>query len=251
MASILGKKIAGGAMTIVLDVKCGNGAFMPDFKSATKLANALKRTGEGCGLTVKIAITDMDRPLGAAVGNLIEVQEAIRTLFGGGNARFMALCLDLSAICLKAASVVGTVAVGRERAINAIESGAAAAKADQWIRAQGSTLDLDGILALPLAPETVVCRASAKGCIEAIDAAEIGRSVIDLGGGRHRVEDEIDGSVGVELHAEVGQVVVRHTPLFTVHARTRAEATSAAFRCQHAFRFGGMALAKNTILKTL
>ena len=212
VASILSKKIAGGAETVVLDVKCGSGAFMRTLPEARELARWLRTVGERCGLRVRCAITDMAAPLGAAVGNALEVREAWDVLSGAELtppvARFRDLCLDLAGLALRTAGV--------ERDPQAaLAAGAAAERFTQWARAQGATA---GPESLPAAPVVRPLLAERDGWVAGIDAATVGQTVVDLGGGRKTKTDAIDPSVGVVLRVGVGSRVSAGDVLAEVHA---------------------------------
>ncbi|RYG38095.1 thymidine phosphorylase [bacterium] len=199
-SSILSKKIAGGAETVVMDVKTGSGAYMQTFPESHELAQWLVRIGERCGLRVRAAITDMDQPLGSAVGNTIEVEEA-RSLLRGDElappvARFRALCLDLARLTLSAVgSSVDPEAV--------LESGAAWDRFRDWISAQGG----DPEQKFEDAPVRMTVKAERAGILARLDARTVGEAVVDLGGGRQHKEDTIDLRVGVMVRKNVGDSV--------------------------------------------
>lgn len=203
VSSILSKKIAGGAETVVLDVKCGSGAFMKTMPEAQALAQALVETAKLCGLDLHLSITDMDQPLGRAVGNALEVKEAIRVLQGNETGRFRDLCLHF------AGKTLAAVGKGSEEdALRALESGAALEKAKQWFEAQGADLSVfesEDWCTNPVVTE--ILHEGGSGWVERIDAEAIGQAVLDMGGGRKRKSDEIDPSVGIVMHVEVGDRV--------------------------------------------
>ena len=219
VSSILSKKMAGGADTIVIDVKCGSGAFMTRMDEATKLAKLLVTTGDLCGLKVRTSISDMSQPLGSAVGNALEVEEAFAVLageaFAAPTARFRELCLHYAAETLVASGKYATEPEARQIAENALSSGHALRKAHEWIEAQGGDPDLSH---LPQAQSVVpLYHEGPSGWVSKVDAETVGRAVIDLGGGRHRKEDDIDLSVGVKLHVQVGQKIETGDLLAEVH----------------------------------
>jgi pyrimidine-nucleoside phosphorylase len=231
VSSILSKKLAGGAETVVLDVKCGRGAFMGNLDEASVLADALTRTAGRCGLNIRIAITDMDQPLGSAIGNALEVREAIRVL-QGEESRFYRHCVQLAGLTLEASGLVGTRGDGMVMAMEAIASGRALDKAREWFQAQGASGD---VCADPdLLPSSPVVKTATNGdrtgWISDIDAAAIGLAVIDLGGGRRRKEDTINPSVGIELQVEVGSPVVPGQAMMIIHAADEASAELATHR---------------------
>lgn len=236
VSSILSKKIAGGAETIVLDVKCGSGAFMKTTQEARALAAALADTGKRLGLNVRIAITDMREPLGSTIGNALEIREAIEILTGStrneASSRFRDLCVRLAAHTLEA--------VGRTDAEAAVEAvltdGSAAARAAAWFRAQGGPDSLEATLKrLPTAPVVREVSAGSSGWVTAIGAETIGHAVVELGGGRKRKEDAIDPSVGVESFVRIGSRVEKGQPLFAVHAVDEDAATRASGRVATAY----------------
>lgn len=200
VSSILSKKIAGGAETIVLDVKCGSGAFMKDLAQAVALARALMETGKRCGLSVHASVTDMDVPLGRAIGNALEIREAIETLEGSPG-RFRDLCLALAGETLAACGSAGSFEEGVAKAREALDSGTARRKLDEWFSAQGARLPIE----LPTAKKIVQVRSLQQGgWVARIDAGMIGQLVLEMGGGRHSKEDEIDPRVGIWIHRHVG-----------------------------------------------
>lgn len=212
VASILSKKIAGGAETVVLDVKCGSGAFMPDLAAARELAGALKDVGERAGLTVRTAITDMDTPLGGACGNAIEVAEAVAVLreenLSPVVARFRDLCVDLADVALEA--------VGRPpEAAARLADGSAWERAVRWIAAQGG--DLERFAPEP-APVVRHVLAPEDGTIARIDARAVGEAVVALGGGRRRKSDPVDPRVGVTVLRGVGERVSRGEPVLEIRS---------------------------------
>ena len=214
VSSILSKKIAGGAETVVLDVKCGAGAFMRTLDEARELARWLRAIGERCGLRVRCAITDMGTPLGAAVGNALEVREAWDVLSNAPLsppvARFRDLCLDLAGLALEAAG-----AGDRAKAEAALSSGKAAERFQAWLRAQGATGSVDD---LPRAPFVRAVLAERNGWVASLDAETVGRVVVDLGGGRKTKADAIDPRVGVVVRAGVGQRVEKGEAILDIHA---------------------------------
>lgn len=252
VASILSKKVAVGAETIVLDVKCGSGAFMRDFEQARRLAEALKDTGSRLGLTLRAAVTDMDSPLGRCVGNALEVKEALATLKGEGQGRFLELVREFGAIALEASGLVPNAEAGRAAVDRALASGKAAEKARQWIEAQGGDPRvLDDFSLLPQAPFRAEIAADRDGWVERIDAGAVGESALSLGAGRKAKEDPVDLAAGVELHVDVGQAVAQGQPLATVHGPSEALARAEATRLQAAFRIADAAPQPQPLVKAV
>ena len=238
VSSILSKKIAGGAECIVLDVKCGSGAFMKTLDEAKELAQLLVDTADLAGLPTRALVTDMSQPLGVAVGNALEVAEAIEILQGRGNARLRTLCLELASLTLEASGLVFSRTEGLERASAALFEGLALDKARLWFKAQGCEYDiLDVVAALPRAPVQVEILSDAAGYLAAPDAEQVGRAVVDLGGGRKRKEDLIDPSVGVECLVHVGEKVEAGKPVVRIHARDAVSAERARDALIEAIRF--------------
>jgi pyrimidine-nucleoside phosphorylase len=228
VSSILSKKIAGGAETVVLDVKAGSGAFMPTAEAAEKLAGALVATGQLAGLRVEAAITDMSQPLGRAIGNALEVEEARDLLrgkaTGATTARLRELCLHLAGLTLWACGNASSTETGRETAERALASGAAAERARLWFEAQGADFEVR----LPQAPVRREILAEVDGWIGEIDARAVGESAVRLGAGRASKEDAVDPRVGLEIHAPVGARVRRGEPLATIHAASHSAAEETA-----------------------
>lgn len=243
-SSIMSKKIAAGAHAIVLDVKVGQGAFMETLPAAIELAELMVQIGRRLGRRVVALIGDMSQPLGLAVGNALEVVEAIETLHGRGPADFRQHCVDVAAEMLLIASIEAPtpadVAAAKERAAATLDDGRAWAKFRQWIAAQGGDLAaVDEPERLSRAPLTAPLRAPVNGYVAAIDAREVGYTVVDLGGGRAKKGDPIDPAVGVVLEpsGKVGAQVRVGEPLLWVHARTADALAAALARLGRAYRF--------------
>ena len=253
VSSILSKKLAGGAETIVLDVKCGAGAFMRNLEEARELAAALSRTAKLCGLKIRIAITDMDQPLGSAIGNAVEVREALRVL-EGEQSRFAHLCVELAGLTLEASGLQPNREAGEAAAKLAISNGEAKRKAQAWFSAQGATID---VFADPNAMGESPIQKRVQfdgqlGWVSHIDAQEVGRVVVDLGGGRKTKDDAIDHSVGLELSVEVGSKIALGQNLFTVHALSDSAADEAISRVRNAISISTAEVAhREPILETL
>jgi pyrimidine-nucleoside phosphorylase len=253
VSSILSKKLAGGAETVVLDVKCGKGAFMHSFRQASDLAEALQKTAIRCGLNVRIAISDMDQPLGSAVGNCLEVLEAIRVL-KGEKSRFAEHCFDLAGLTLAASGLAETAEVGVLSARAAIESGAAAKKAQEWFSAQGAQIDVvEYPEALRLSPISRTLKWDGpSGWVSGIDAYTVGHAVVLLGGGRQKKDDEIDTGVGVELNLEVGSKIEAGDKILTIYAKDEASAEVAETVIRPAISVSDSEVRRwNPILRTL
>jgi pyrimidine-nucleoside phosphorylase len=234
-SSIMSKKLAAGAQAMVLDVKVGDGAFMKTIEDARILAEQMVDLGRRADRQVVCLLTDMDQPLGAAVGNALEVREAVETIVGEGPPDLTELVLDASARLL-ALSDLGIDAVeGRERAQRAITDGSAREAYERWVRAQGGDPDLD---ALPRAPVVREVVASRSGVVSRLSALTIGVASLELGGGRRTKEDDIDHAVGVVCSAKRGQTVEAGQVLADVHARDDASAEAASAAVLAAYEIG-------------
>ena len=244
-ASIMSKKLAAGAQAIVLDVKVGDGAFMKTIEDARRLAETMIAIGRRAGREVTCLLTDMDQPLGAAVGNALEVREARDTIRGHGPPDFTELVLDASSRLLAYSDLEIDEAEGRRRAESVVADGSADVTWRRWIEAQGGTADED---ALPVAPIVHRVDAPADGVVVSLSAIGIGNAAVHLGAGRRTKEDEIDHAVGVVLHAKRGTRVEAGQTLADVHARTEADAAGAAVEVLAAYGFGQVAPPERPVL---
>ena len=215
-ASIMSKKIAAGAQAVVLDVKVGDGAFMKTLDAARELAEAMRGLGERAGLEVVCELTDMDQPLGAAVGNALEVREALATLRGEGPPDLTELVLESTGHLLALSDLGVDHDEGRRRAEQAIGDGSAVAAYERWVRAQGGD---PAEAALPVAPVVVEAKAGEGGYVASLSAVRIGLAALHLGAGRQAKGDEIDHSVGVVCRAKRGDRVEPGDVLAEIHAR--------------------------------
>ena len=218
VASIMSKKIAGGAQGIVIDVKTGAGAFLPEMEASRKLAQALVSIGSKLGRKMAALITDMSQPLGRMVGNSLEVCEAIDTLQGEGPEDLASLCCELGAELL----VFAGTAEDRDTAVSSLkgllQDGSAFAKLVELVSEQGgNTAALEDGSLLPRASRRVEARAEKTGTIEALDALAIGRAANLLGAGRQTAEDDIDPAVGIELLKKIGDSVTSQEAVALLH----------------------------------
>lgn len=235
-SSVMSKKIAGGSDAIVLDVKTGRGAFMKTVNSARELATTMVGIGAQVGRRAAAVISDMDQPLGLAVGNALEVREAIDTLRGEGPADLRELCLVLGAQMLVLAGRTRTPEDGRAALERALQRGEALAKFREMVAAQGGDPGVvDDPARLPKAPVVVPVPAPADGYVAAIDAEAIGLAAMALGAGRATKDDVIDPAVGVVLRAKVGEAVRRGDPLADIHAGHRERTADVAARVATAY----------------
>ena len=213
-ASIMSKKVAAGASRLLLDVKVGEGALLPDPDAARRLAGLMVRLGRDHDIDTRALLSNMSEPLGAAVGDALEVAEALDTLRGHGRA-------DITELCVHQATVLaGDEAVVRR----ALDSGAAYECYQRWVAAQGG----DPEAPLPRAPLVIEVPAPRSGVVQRCHARSIGEQVMRLGAGRATKEDSVDHAVGVLVHRKRGDHVEAGEPLATVHARGEADLDAVA-----------------------
>ena len=218
-ASIMSKKLAEGLDGLVLDVKVGGGAFMKGIEDARRLARAMVGVGAARGIAVTAVLSAMDRPLGRAIGNALEVREAVACLAGGGPAPFRALCVELAAEMALAGRLVSSLEDGRSRAEAALAGGGGLERFERLVAAQGGKLDTRrSSLGLPVAPLQQTVSADREGWVSGIDPLALGYGLISLGGGRTRQDDEVDPRVGFVMEVEVGARVAPGDPIAVVHA---------------------------------
>jgi pyrimidine-nucleoside phosphorylase len=221
-ASIMSKKIAEGIDALVLDVKCGRGAFMKTPDEARALAESLVRIGQSAGVQTQAVITGMNWPMGFAVGNANEVIECIEVLKGRGRADLVANALDLSKRMLVLAGIARDRADAAAMCRSALDSGRALERLRSIIERQGGNPRvIDDYNLMPQAPEEHTIRAERDGFLSALDAGLIGRASVALGGGRDQVDDEIDPGVGIMLPATVGDPVRKGDALLRVRYRSK------------------------------
>lgn len=222
-SSIMCKKIAGGAQAMVLDVKTGTGAFMQTLEDARSLAVAMTAIGKLAGRQVRTVISDMNQPLGEAVGNVLEVREAIDALRGGSPDDFREHGLHMSAEMLVLGQKARDIAEGRALAERAIAEGRAFEKFCQLVRAQGGDVSyVDDPDKMAKASMVEVVPAPKSGWIQQIHAGEVGEAAVSLGAGRARKGEPVDHAVGFIIHRKVGERVEAGQPLFTIHANNAA-----------------------------
>jgi len=242
-ASIMSKKLAEGIDALVLDVKTGSGAFMKSEKDAVFLAELMVETGQRLGKRVSALITDMDQPLGCAVGNALEVAECIDVLNGHGPDDLRELSLVLSASMFLLGKRVRSVAEGRELAEQMISSGKARDKFREMIRLQGgnaAVLDDPGLL--PQAKQRAEVKSPASGFVTAIMCEQIGTAGVLLGGGRARKEDSVDPAVGIIVHKKVGDRVSAGEALCTIYYNSVERLASAAPMIEKSYTIAATAL---------
>jgi pyrimidine-nucleoside phosphorylase len=234
-SSIMSKKIAAGADAIVLDVKVGDGAFMKSLDDARALAEAMRELGRRAGRRVVCVLTDMDQPLGSAVGNALEIRETLATLRGDGPADFTELVLDTAAHLLHLSDLEVDAAEGRARAEASVRDGSALEAYERWIRAQGGDPRED---ALDTAPTIREVTATADGHVERVSAIAIGTAALHLGAGRRTKDDSIDHAVGIRVLKKRGDAVVVGEPLAEAHARDANAADEAVSAVRSAYEIG-------------
>lgn len=218
-SSILSKKIAGGARTIVLDVKTGDGAFMKDVAAAQELSEALMSVGRALGREVVTVLSRMDEPLSPAVGNALEVRHAIDVLAGRVRGPVYELSIHLAAVAGHAADASLSIDDWRERAVNHLQDGSALESLRRLIEAQGGDPRVVGDTdLLGWAEHTDTLRAAATGYVHSISARGIGEAAKLLGAGRATLDDDIDPLAGITLYVRVGSPVEQGEPLATLHA---------------------------------
>jgi len=248
-ASIMSKKIAAGADAIVLDVKVGDGAFMKTIEDARELAQMMLELGRHAGREVVCVLTDMDQPLGYAVGNALEIRETIATLRGEGPPDFTELVLGASAHLLALSDLEIGEEEGRARAAASVQDGTALAMYERWITAQGGD---PAEAALPTAPVVREVLAPAGGYVQAIGATDIGMAALRLGAGRQTKDDTIDHAVGIRCLSKRGDALTTSDVLAEVHARDDASAQQAEAEVLAAYEFGDEAPpARPIVLETI
>ncbi|MDE6892338.1 MAG: pyrimidine-nucleoside phosphorylase [Lachnospiraceae bacterium] len=238
-SSIMSKKLAAGADAIVLDVKTGSGAFMKKEKDAFALAEEMVQLGKNAGRNTAAVVSDMDQPLGYAVGNALEVREAIETLKGKGPKDFTELCLTLGSYMLLMGGKARTEDEGREMLKRAISSGEALSKLAQFVKAQGGSEKMVYEPALlPKAKRQEPVLAEEEGYVEKIVCDEVGICSLMLGGGRETKESVIDLSVGIVLEKKVGDKVNAGDVLAWLHANDSEKLKAAKERLLSAYTIG-------------
>jgi pyrimidine-nucleoside phosphorylase len=244
-ASIMSKKIAGGADAIVLDVKVGDGAFMRTLDTARELAETMLELGRRAGREMVCVLTDMDQPLGFAVGNALEIREALDTVRGAGPPDLTDLVLESCAHLLALSDLEVAEVEGRTLAERAIANGSAEAVWERWITAQGGD---PSEAALPVAPVIREVAAPRDGIVSRLSATKIGRGAMHLGAGRMAKDDEIDHATGVVCRAKRGDTVAAGDVVAEVHARDDAAAGNAAEEVLAAYEIGDEAPAAHGIV---
>ena len=237
-SSIMSKKLAGGADAIVLDVKVGDGAFMKTLDDARILAEQMVDLGRRAEREVVCLLTDMDQPLGRAVGHALEIREAVETITGHGPDDFVELVLEACARLLALSDLEIDLEEGRRRAEGAVADGSALHAYERWIRAQGGDPDLAGLVRAPVVREV---SASRDGVVTQLRALDVGVAALELGGGRRAKDDSIDHAVGVLCHVKRGESVRKGHLLADVHARDEDSAARGVEAVLAAYELGDSA----------
>ena len=250
VSSIMSKKLASGGDIIVLDVKCGSGSFMKTKEEAEVLAKQLVRVGKAAGKKTAAVITDMDEPLGNAVGNALEVKEAIAVLKGEKKGDLYELCMTLGSLMLVSAEKAASLEDARKMLEKTISDGSALKKLAEMVEAQGG----DGRYVydtslLPGAEFTLEVPAPCNGYVKHIEADDIGLASMHLGGGRATKEDTIDLSVGIVINRKVGDHVSEGESIATVHANYRNKAHDAAEAVLRAYEFSEEKTVREPLIK--
>lgn len=247
-ASILSKKLAGGLQGLAMDVKCGNGAFMPTLPEARKLANSIAKVATGAGLPTTALITDMDRPLADTAGNAVEVAYAIDFLTGvRREPRMLEVVMALSTEMLLLGKLARSKTAARSQLQAALDSGAAAEKFDKMVARLGGPSNFidEPWKHMEKAALQQAVMPKKPGAVTSIDTRAVGMIVVALGGGRTRPQDSVDHAVGLTSLAGLGDQVGPDQPLAIVHARTQAQVDEAAALIRSAYRVGGKAKKAN------
>lgn len=238
-SSIMSKKLAAGADAIVLDVKCGSGAFMKTYEDARELAEWMVDIGKGSGKKMTAVISSMEQPLGNAVGNALEVGEAIDVLRGGGPEDIREISLRLAAEMILLGGCAADRAEAEKTALEALDSGKALNKFREFVANQGGDERIaEDVTLLPQAAFAVEVRVDEAGFVTSLDAMKIGLASQHTGAGREKKEDEIDMSAGILLEKKTGDEVAAGDRLFTVFANNKAKAEAGAQEARAAYTIG-------------
>ena len=252
VSSIMSKKLASGADVIVLDVKCGSGAFMKTEDEARELARGLARVGRLAGRKCAAVITDMDQPLGYAVGNALEVKEAIAVLRGEEEGELLELCLGLGSLILTEGGFADSIEAAEKMLRDTISSGAALKKLSEMVAAQdGCADDVYDTSRLPEAEIKRELPALSAGYVSRIEAEGVGLAAMHLGGGRATKESSIDLAVGVLLRKKLGDRVEKGESLATIHASSEEKAKEAAELLYKCFELSENPVERSAFIKDI
>ncbi len=254
VASIISKKGAAGLDAMVIDVKVGSGAFMRDETRAQALAHALVKTGNSCGIRTRALLTDMNQPLGRAVGNSLEVKECIELLRGeidDGTRPALDLSIELSAHMLVLSRVDDSLVAARKRLQEILSSGKALESFRANVAAQGGDARVcdEPAKFLPLAAESFKVESPRSGFVTKVNTADVGHGIAAIGGGRVRIDDQIDPSVGFVTDVKIGDRIDAGGSIGTVFCRDEAKANEAVQAIQAAYEIGAAPLEKLLLVK--
>lgn len=249
-ASVLSKKIAAGADIILLDIKYGSGAFMKTFEDAKALSEMLVAVGKKLGKSVTTAISDMEQPLGYAIGHTLEVIESVETLKGKGPKDLTEICIKYGGILLYKAKKVKTIQEGELLLKNNIATGKALKKFEEMIKAQGGNAEITSNYDLmPRAEHKIEITSKQSGYISHLDALMVAESSKLLGAGRNKKEDEIDLGVGVELKVKVGSKVSKDDTIAVLYANNLKNIEQALETIQNAFAYSDKAPEEQVLIR--
>ena len=249
-SSIMSKKLASGADCILLDVKCGKGAFMKNYEDAKKLAVEMVNIGKQLKKNVKAEITDMNQPLGKAVGNSLEIKEVIETLKGNGPKDLEEICISSGAILLTQAELFNNVEDAKKALMENIKNGKAFEKFKEFVKAQGGDVEyIDHPEKFPVSKNLIEIKSEKEGYIKTIDALAIGLGSCHLGGGRMKITDTIDMSAGIILNKKVGDFAKKDELLCTWHTN-KENVDSIIEQVNNAFIFQDEPIKENELFKS-
>lgn len=251
-SSIMSKKLAAGADVIVLDVKTGSGAFMKTEEDSIKLAEEMVKIGNNVGRKTLAVISDMDEPLGYAVGNAIEVKEAIDTLNGHGPADLLELCLTIGSLMAVGTGNADSVEEARKLLLEKLNDGSALKKFAEFVEAQGG--DSAPVFNTELLPQASIVRevtAPVDGYVSHIESDRVGISAMKLGGGRETKESEIDLSVGILINKKVGDSVKKGEKIATLYANDESKLEAAIDELTQAYSYSQTPVDRPKLIKTI
>lgn len=251
-SSIMSKKLAAGADVIVLDVKTGSGAFMKTEEDSIKLAEEMVKIGNNVGRKTLAVISDMDEPLGYAVGNAIEVKEAIDTLNGHGPADLLELCLTIGSLMAIGTGKAGSTEEARRLLIEKLDDGSALKKFVEFVEAQGG--DSAPVFNTDLLPQASIVRevtSPVDGYVSHIESDRVGISAMKLGGGRETKESEIDLSVGILINKKVGDSVKKGEKIATLYANDNAKLEAALSELEQSYSYSQTPVERPELIKTI
>lgn len=251
-SSIMSKKLAAGADVIVLDVKTGSGAFMKTEEDSIKLAEEMVKIGNNVGRKTLAVISDMDEPLGYAVGNAIEVKEAIDTLNGHGPSDLLELCLTIGSLMAIGTGKAGSTEEARRLLIEKLDDGSALKKFAEFVEAQGG--DSAPVFNTELLPQASIVRevtSPVDGYVSHIESDRVGISAMKLGGGRETKESEIDLSVGILINKKVGDSVKKGEKIATLYANDNAKLEAALSELEQSYTYSQTPVERPELIKTI